>query len=378
MKIINLIKVLILLPINLLVWYIVQLIPRKKNRIVYGAWFGERVSDNSFFLFKYGLSNKTDFEHFFITDDEKMINGINIISRKSIKAKILCVTANFSIISSGKEDLIPVLINGSKIINLWHGMPLKKICRDNRFIHNSKNELFKKIFLPHKYEYDFDFIVSSSKEFDDFICSAFNVKENQIIKSGYPRNIVYKSKSKSKYTERIRSDFPGSKIIFYLPTFRSNYNFNPFEDFGFDFSKFNKFLSENNFVFIYNFHLASDNKSDLSNNRFLDFKDLAVNDINLILNDVDILVTDYSSVMFDFLISGKKIILTPFDFNNYIKYERELYFNYHKFINCNIANNWDELFQVITKDEKLVEDKYTSYSACNSSKIIFDKIINLK
>ena len=40
-------------------WFISLLIPRKKNIIVFGSWFGERYSDNPMYIYEYA-SEKTE------------------------------------------------------------------------------------------------------------------------------------------------------------------------------------------------------------------------------------------------------------------------------------------------------------------------------
>ena len=92
---------------------------RNKEIIVYGSWFGEKASDNSWFLFIYGSENYPNLQHYFITKDKTKVNGKNILYRNTLKAGLKCLTANYSIISSGKRDLIPLAVNGSVVINVW-------------------------------------------------------------------------------------------------------------------------------------------------------------------------------------------------------------------------------------------------------------------
>lgn len=370
----------ITIPFNLTIWNIVKLIPRNKEIIVYGSWFGEKVSDNSWFLFIYGSENYPNLQHYFITKDKTKVNGKNILHRNSLKAILKCLTANYSIISSGKRDLIPLAVNGSIIINVWHGSPIKKICQSDNKSFKPKFEKFKKRWLPHIYEYDFNYIISASKEFDEILMNAFNITNEQIIKSGFPRNNVYYSTQMSNVVRQIKLEFPNSKTLFYLPTFRTKYDFNPFDDFQFEFSAFNEFLIQNNFVFIYNFHFASKENNSIRNERILNVKDLGIDDISLLLNDIDLLITDYSSVIFDFLISRKPIILAPFDLDKYMKFERELNFNYNDFSNLPKVFNWSELMKVISKvefNEKTNEKRYVSYSNKNSSRNIYNFLFKL-
>ncbi|HFI0259186.1 TPA: CDP-glycerol glycerophosphotransferase family protein, partial [Streptococcus suis] len=69
-----------------------------------------------------------------------------------------------------------------------------------------------------------------------------------------------------------------------------------------------------------------------------------------VLNDLfsiaDCLVSDYSSVFFDFSITGKPMFHYTYDFEKYSS-ERGLYFDIRKFING--SSNEDELIEIIKK-----------------------------
>ena len=65
------------------------------------------------------------------------------------------------------------------------------------------------------------------------------------------------------------------------------------------------------------------------------------------MKDADILITDYSSVYFDFILTGKSVILAPFDFHSYTNQSRPLYYDYFKVIEGIKAHDWLEIFEIL-------------------------------
>ena len=70
-------------------------------------------------------------------------------------------------------------------------------------------------------------------------------------------------------------------------------------------------------------------------------------DIYESINDFDLLITDYSSIFFDFLITGKPIVHAPFDLEEYKHQNRELYFEYEEiYLTPGIAS-WKDIIDLI-------------------------------
>jgi CDP-glycerol glycerophosphotransferase len=61
----------------------------------------------------------------------------------------------------------------------------------------------------------------------------------------------------------------------------------------------------------------------------------------------DVLITDFSGIYFDFLITGKPIIMAPFNLDEYISQDRSLYYDYESICPSAPVRNWQELFCVL-------------------------------
>lgn len=204
-----------------------------------------------------------------------------------------------------------------KLLNLWHGIPLKAM-----------NFMEEKL-SDYSYFND-DYLVTNSKFDSVLLASCMAVPFQKHIILGSPRlDFFYEHVSKSCFN---MDKF--SKVIFYLPTFRSGFQGrtegfftgNLFNLEEFNFESFDLFLKKRNILLLTKYHqneLGELNLDSDKHSNIINISDdlLISHDIDLyeILPSVDLLVTDYSSVFFDFLHSDKPIIFSVSDLHDYKK-----------------------------------------------------------
>lgn len=379
------------------IWWLQKLIIRNKNVWVFGVWNGNTYSDNSKALFEYVNQYHKEIISIWLTRDKFIQTHLRKIGYRcylsySFRGIIYSLLARTVIISCGKSDVNKFFINGAKIFDLWHGAPMKKIGLDekiNSIDRKSKNrELDNNFFwkiLP-KYiftmfdEYKVEYLLSTSKSFSNHLQSAFNLKSDQILLKGYPRNDIFLNHREiNEYKKGI--DF----LIMYLPTFRSGMNIEKLL-FGYDFSlhRINKLLDEINGRLIIKAHYASGNNLNDLGGRVISLDKNPLLDINHILKDADLLITDYSGCYFDYLLINRPIIFTPFDYEEYLNNDRELYFKYDEIIAGPKTKDWTEVEKEIleiykgndTYKEKRIKmnNKFNEYKDSNSSRRIFEFI----
>ena len=344
------------------IWWLQVLIPRNPKVWVFGAWSGRTYNDNSKALFEHALIYEPDVCAIWLTRDNTIYKYLKAKNYQcymvnSIMGVFISLTAGYVFISNGKSDVNRYFINGSKIIHLWHGAPMKKIGLDELKSKKGKNrsggnrELDNKffwlklpeLFFPFFYEYGVDRVVSTAKVFNPLLASAFNLSEENVILSGYPRNDVF-FKKKAIFCPTIKNISHFKKIILYLPTFRTGKGLEfLFEGYKFNGKRLDKFLIQNNALLIIKAHFASNVISFRStdNIRYLRFDPFL--EINNILKQSDILITDYSGCYFDYLLTGKPIIFAPFDYDDYCATDRDLYFKYDDAIAGTKVRDWVEL-----------------------------------
>lgn len=370
---------------NLFLYFLSKVIPKKKNVWIFGSWFGDKYLDNSKYLFEYISEYKKDIKAIWISNNDNIINfirqqGYFAYKKYSFFAIYYGLIANYSIfVQSNLSDVMPFLNNGkTKLVQLWHGIPLKKIGSDDKIYTNpniDKNNKYriKKFLFPFWFDEHYHFIFSSSEQDKFNFINAFNNKN--VIVAGYPRNDILYPNLNNNLTN-----------IVYLPTFRDKINskIDLFSDYQFDFYKWSNFLSDKGMKLYIKMHPVN-KPSDLvikmmSNSSNIIFLSDEV-DVTSFLNNTDILITDYSSVFFDFLLTDKPIVFSPFDYYEYLVKDREFYYDYEKITPGPKCNDWDEVLtwvinfrdnpKLFYHERQNVKDHFHTYKDSNSRSRIY-------
>lgn len=341
-----------------------SIIPKRKNVWVFGAWFGNRISDNPKHFIKFiddadDLNLKTIWiykdKNVFATAKSQNIQAHHYISLKGIYYQLV---AKFVFVShSISADLNANLIGwGSIRIQMWHGVPLKKIMYDNpsEGVWWKKNKIYR--FVTNNY---YDYLLSPSPVFNQLFCQAFDMPKSKILDTGYPRNDVFLNK---KHLELENKYYR----VIYMPTYRK-YDENGQLLFGantlFDIDFIQKKLADENIWLTIRIHPANCPSSELlaiiedANN--IDFSHS--DDIYDEISNYDCLITDYSSIMFDFALTGKPIIFSAFDFESYLSDERSLYYNYKSITGGQEVKDWHQLIS------KVIVSKHSSKKILTST-----------
>ena len=225
------------------------------------------------------------------------------------------------------------------IIQLWHGIPLKRI---------------GKLFPPETHWQaetgKYSATICSSSIDKQIMQQVFSpVKPVCVWQTGLPRNDFILGAEKllpgdyQQELESLRVKLQGRNLVLYAPTWRDNsdniYCFSILE-----IAAIEKLMKRFNAVFAVRGHSNVRGKSilkSISNNI------LAVNDIpdvNLILRKTDVLITDYSSIYIDFLITERPIIYFTYDKDSYVNERGFLYDLGDAFV-AEPAVNFDQLLQ---------------------------------
>ncbi len=379
------------------------IVPRKKNVWIFGNHF-RSFSDNSKYLFLYVVNNRPEIEAVWISRSRIVIRELRDLGFKAylpysfqgikygLRAKVYFFTnssADINFWTSGK----------ALKVNLWHGIPLKRIRYDvvngfNGKKYNSRISIIYKFLAPWEFEKP-DFLLSSSRQISKIFCSAFRINTHQCLNYNYPRCELFFSKLEiitehiRRYEHRLaglieRLDVHKKKII-YLPTFRDrnmqNRSLNLSVDLKLDLDDLNDSLIKNNYLLLIKLHPFVDwkffNRVNYENILILDNKC----DIYPVLPFIDILITDYSSIIFDFALLRKPIILYQHDIDDYKKERGDLYFD--KLRIGPIAKSYAELksylfdVELETNYDSIISEFWNNEIPYRPSRFICDQIMNV-
>jgi CDP-glycerol glycerophosphotransferase (TagB/SpsB family) len=326
--------VIIGLPVNLLSYFM----PKQKNLWVFGSWFGMRYSDNTRILYEY-CKNDSGLRPVWVTRSPKVYadlreKGDEVYLLPSWRGYWVCMRAGCAFYTCGPDDLSPFFVSGSRKIQLWHGIPLKRILYDDdvRYPATPFGNLrlwidrTVRFFMPSRRQ-AWDYVVSSSPEVSRRLKSAFRVSESRLIETGYPRA--------DRILGLASPAAQGRKVILYAPTHRHEGR-GPFQatDFlrGLDLDALNGLMRDSGYVFkikLHNYHSSEPLRDLLAGFEFVELVDGSV-DIYDVLPAVDLLITDYSSIYFDYLVLDRPVFFYCFDLDDYRQNERGMYDDYEK------------------------------------------------
>lgn len=153
--------------------------------------------------------------------------------------------------------------------------------------------------------------------------SEYNIKLKHCIINGFPRNdTLFNNNNLLSVKKWISSktDVEYHKIIVYAPTYRDYPNaFDTGSVFGLkdQNNKIDRFLEENKVIIVAKLHPLQDTSQIKYTNRILKYESSYEYSLYDFLACSDILISDYSSVIHDYIVTGKPIILNFFDKHRY-------------------------------------------------------------
>jgi CDP-glycerol glycerophosphotransferase (TagB/SpsB family) len=343
------IKLILNLVSNIFLYGIANIIPKNNNIWVFGAWFGQKYSDNPRTMFKYVNTQDTKIRAIWITKDKSVIDevkkeGYETYYHFSIMGLWFQLRAGFVFICQSVHDdlFAPSIGGGTKIIQLWHGIPLKKIMFDVFGGRPTNKNLIGKFvdYLSAYNEHRNDYIVATSPLTQEILANAFRVPVSHVLITGFPRNDVFLKEPKTKIKKT-----PFRCI--YMPTFRGGIGSecDLFQQYGFNFAAIEAQLLKHNIQLVLRMHPVNkppESLVELIKDSDVICFDTGV-DIYQTIAEYDCLITDYSSIYFDFILSNKPIIFAPFDLSHYMEKERALYFEFPDVTLTPFCMNWPEI-----------------------------------
>ena len=278
---------------------------------------------NSRYLFEYVKENLPEITPLFVINDSELRNSLSskygkqyFIETESIQGIRQALSAGVWFTSAGLPAYGIGLHKKRLIINLWHGVPLKKIALLDPNLKKAARIYFKKIFSE-----NYTCILTTSHELIPLMARSFAVSEDKIKVWGQPRNDGLFQKNDCR--EILGQLFPClpeyTKTVLYAPTFRDygQVQLFPFKDF--DQKQLEAFLDEKNMLLFIRTHVAEQGSAaPYLGKRIRFLGNEQAEDVTGILNIFDCLITDYSSIYIDYLLTDKPMIFLPYDRQQYL------------------------------------------------------------
>lgn len=347
------------------------------NLIIVGAYSGRLYIDNPKYLFEF-LNKKSKNNVIWITKNKDVNSelekkGFNVLPFYSIKTIKLLRQAKYIFLSHGRLDILPIKFSSSTTIILtWHGTPIKRINLnlEKTYAYSKWNRIFK---LKLEFNEYVNYLLTPTEDKEDhrILAKAFKIPLSKIFSSGYPRNDILYEKDevflkKIKYKFEIARHI--KRIILYAPTFRDDFVFR-FPLTNSELNLLNVLLKETNTIFLIKGHIFEE---EIDMKKYDHFQLIQKNaDIQELLLISDVLVTDYSSMIFDYLLLNRPILLFAYDLEEYSR-ERGMYYDFKEIAPGPLLFNGKELIDAIKNIEKsdndfrekreLIKDRFNKFT----------------
>jgi CDP-glycerol glycerophosphotransferase (TagB/SpsB family) len=329
-------------PPLFLLYFASGLVPRRPDLWVFGSWGGHRFADNAASFFLYCQRHlEPSIRLVWISRDREIVrklraDGWEAHSVWSLSGVVASLRAGVYLFDNFVKDINFWTSRSARKVNLWSGIPLKAVERDidnprSRYYRLFHGTLPERVFLSMMMPWHVDrpdLILATSERMREITCRAFDIREDTVAITGYPRNdVLFHIPSAGKPREE---DWPaafrkayanGRFIFFYLPTYRDSGK--PFVDV--DWRELDEVMERVNASFFLKLHPDDRGSLDGSGDHIHRLPQKI--DIYELLAFADALVSDYSSIIFDFMMLERPIIHYLPDLEEYRASSRSLIFD---------------------------------------------------
>jgi len=364
-----------------------------KDKKILTLFFTEfNYADNTRYLLEYLISIPTeDFKVRILVKNDKLFEqilklhpNITFYTNSISGFKLFFRTKNI-VISHGSDTsyFSPYFLDvkSKNVINLWHGIPLKRLSLQVKEIRQTKSRNRFQKFTS----------ICASSTFEQFLlASCFDMHIDNVWVTGTPRNDYLLHPNTELLTTH---SYLNNNVILYAPTWREygeRSSFFPFKDK--DLVELNNFLITQDAYLLIRGHreemerITGNYGQKSTYSRIVPAHQEIFPDAQKLLAHVDVLVTDYSSIYLDFLLLDKPMIFIPYDLEEYQSY-RGFLFDYNSHTPGSKISTQKEFIQNIElslknpslhSEERLrVKNLFHTFQNGNSSKRILAKINEL-
>lgn len=272
-------------------------------------------------------------------------------SLSSLKEKLLfffvtprdMAQANFIFLNDNFMPMANMKFSAAtKVIQLWHGEgAMKRSCLAMKLPESEAARL-------KKCNSRIDALIVSSKSVIGVYEETFGMPKEKIYPLGAPRTDYFFLNDANKLKEKFLQKYPkcvGKKIVLYAPTFRDDEEKNNelMQNFPFE-----KFAALGEYALLVRLHPQVGGVIEDSPD-FYNVTDYpSVSELALI---ADVLISDYSSIIMDFTVQNKPMVLYAFDLDYFNKDGRGFYFDYESYVPGKVVKTPEELISVFKKQD---------------------------
>jgi CDP-glycerol glycerophosphotransferase len=331
---------------------------------LFESFRGRQYSDSPRAIFEELARRRPDLEYVWITKDGQFEppEGVRSVLYGSREHFRTVAQARFLV----GNDPMPEWMRkreGQFYVQTWHGTPLKRIGYDIERPQFKNAQDYLRRFSADVAQWD---VLVSPNPFSTPIMRRAFRYDGEVLESGYPRNDLLARGDAARAT-RVRSLLgiaEGRRVVLYAPTWRDDqaksggYQM----ELQLDLAAAREALGEDHVLLVRgHFNLGggvegTDGEFAIDVSRYPDIADLYL--------IADVLITDYSSVMFDFAVTGRPQLFFTYDLERYRDRLRGFYFDFETEAPGPLCRTSPELIEAIADAEPVAaaySDRYQAF-----------------
>ena len=281
---------------------LVKLLPQNKKRVVLVSLTSNRLQDDFQYIYKELMNDefiqiRSTLFKYKPTLLHAFLYFMNCIYQVFVinTAKVVVIHDNNYVISNFKMDRV-------KVIQIWHACgALKKFGNDIHREYKIQN---------------YDYVISTSLKWSQIYARSFEVKEQNVLPLGMARtDVLFKEEALSSLNKQLLDKYPtwkDKRIILYAPTFRGNIVK------GMSYININvdHILQQldKDVLFVYKMHPLLGDVTLSNHERCINASN---ENLYALMSISSCLISDYSSIIYDYCILSKPILLFVPDIKEY-------------------------------------------------------------
>jgi CDP-glycerol glycerophosphotransferase len=308
--------------------HVLRRLPIRPDTVVFESHLGKQYSDNPRYIYEAIVAEQLPYRCVWSYRNRpaKFPDGAVLVHRDSWRYYYEVARAAYIVDNQGLPEVV-VRRKGQRYVQTWHGSPFKQMGFDEPRVAGSSDKS-QRALTEAVNRWD-DFVVMSSWS-DKVFRDAFHLKTNSL-RTGYPRNDRLFQAGDETLRSQLRQQLglpSDRKILLYAPTFRRYPKpltiGNPKNSPRLNLAAFEEALGEQWFVVVRAHYLDRIRVR----RRYLNVARnmTSYDDVTDLMLVSDALLTDYSSVMFDYSLTGRPIAFYTSDYELY-KFTRGSYFD---------------------------------------------------
>jgi CDP-glycerol glycerophosphotransferase len=336
-------------------------VPRRRTSWVFGC--GSGLGEGAIALFQVAQVSDPSLDLLWLARDDVELRaaarlGIRSVLRSSGRGLWATLRARVVVVTHGLGDANRFGVRGAFVVQLWHGIPLKKIQLDSPVTFGGAlPSVLRRLYRRSTSAYRL--VPAASEPSASRLRTAFGLPADRVVVTGDPRDDILSQGTERSRTGTARAllestvgPLDDAGVILYAPTWRDGER-DPGVPSSDEWRLIGEYLATTNRVLVLRPHphgIGDYGAGPRLSDRIRMLGTADQNDVTPVLPAIELLVTDYSSIAYDFALTSRPIAFLAPDVERYTA-TRGLYEPYEDFSAGTELGSWTDLIAMLGRAE---------------------------